>query len=306
MNHSETLHGRTVLVTGGTSGIGYYTAKALADLGAQVYLTGRDAGRGQEAEGSIREAAGHDHIHFVQADASTVGGNQALAQHLLAEVDQLHILVNNVGGLYNDRWETRDGYEATLAMNLIGSFALTAALLPALRAAAPARVINVASAGYSMWKGDLYADIHARDSYNGSMAYARSKTMNILWTLALARRLEGSEIAANAIHPGTAWTAMNQSSEARLFPPGMRPFWPILRLVQRTGSPEKAARTSIYLASALEAAGMTGKYYESSTRPRQLPPEMLDLGNQERTWELAEELVAMAPTAILETVITAG
>jgi retinol dehydrogenase-14 len=122
--------------------------------------------------------------------------------------------------------------------------------------------------------------------------------MNILWTLVLARRLEGSGIVANALHPGTAWTTMNQSSEARVYPPGMRPFWPILRLIQRSGSPEKAARTSTFLASAPESANLKGQYFESSTRPKPLPAQMLDRTNQERTWNLVASLVRNAPTAI--------
>jgi NAD(P)-dependent dehydrogenase (short-subunit alcohol dehydrogenase family) len=310
MDQSGFLKGKTALVTGGTSGIGYFTASGLAGLGAVVFITGRDAKRGQEVQSGLRVAAGHRGVHFICADASTVGGNQQLARRILAETDRVHILVNNVGGLYNDRWETGDCYEATLAMNLVGPFALTEALLPALRQSAPARIVNVTSAGYSMWKGDLFADIHASRSYNGSEAYARSKYMNILWTLALARSLEGSGVAANAVHPGTAWTPMIQSSEARVFPAGMRLFWPILRLVQRSGSPEKAARTSIYLASSPEAANLTGQYFESSTRPKQLPAEMLDRTNQEKTWELAASLVKNAPTAIqvvmFETDIASG
>lgn len=298
MDKSKSLTDKVVLITGGTGGIGYHTAMALAGLGATLYITGRDPGRGQEAERQIRMAAGHEKVYFIQADASTVGRNLQLAGQILAETRQLHILVNNVGGLYNDRWETGDGYEATLAMNLVGPFALTEALLPALQAGAPARIINVTSQGYSMWKGDLFVDIHTREGYNGSMAYARSKYLNILWTFALARRLQDQRLVANAIHPGLAWTTMNQKSEARVFPASMRPFWPILRLLQRRGSPEKAARTAIFLASSPEAANITGQYFESSTHPKQVPAEMFNLALQEKTWELAESLVRAAPTAI--------
>lgn len=298
MNNSGLLKGKTALVTGGTSGIGFHTASALACLGAVVYITGRDLSRGQDAERQMRATARHTGVHFIRADASTVGGNQQLAHQLLDETDRLHILVNNVGGLYNDRWETDDGYEATLAMNMVGPFALTEALLPALHRSVPTRIVNVSSAAYSMWKGDPFVDIHAKQSYFGSQAYARSKYLNILWTFALAQRLEGSRIVTNAVHPGTAWTAQTQANESRLFPPGMRLFWPVLRLIQRRGSAEKAARTSIFLASAPEAADFTGQYFESSTRPKNLGPALLDLAKQERTWELAVSLVRNAPTAL--------
>lgn len=298
MTNPKLLDGRTALVTGGTSGIGFYTASALAKLGAAVYITGRDTNRGQEAERQIRMGAGHEHVYFIQADASTVRGNQVLPHRILEETDQLHILVNNVGGLYNDRWETADGYEATLAMNFVGPFALTEALLPLLQQSAPARIINVSSAGYTMWKGDLFEDFQSCEAYSGVDAYNRSKYLNLLWSLALARRLEGSGITANVLHPGTAWTAMTQSSEPRSFPAGMRPLWPILRLIQRMGSPEKVARTSIYLASAPEVMDITGKYFESSTHPKDLRGEVVDYAKQERTWELGTSLVRDAPTAI--------
>jgi NAD(P)-dependent dehydrogenase (short-subunit alcohol dehydrogenase family) len=137
---------KIALITGATSGIGFHTASALARQGAAVYLTGRDVSRGQEAERQMRATAGHTGVHFIQADAATVGGNQQLAQRVLAQTDRLHILVNNIGGTYNDRWATDDGYEAMLAMNFVGPFALTEALLPLLQRSAPARIVNVTSA----------------------------------------------------------------------------------------------------------------------------------------------------------------
>ena len=298
MDTLRSLDGRTALVTGGTSGIGFYTARTLARLGAVVYITGRDANRGRNAQAEIRKAAAHGRVHFICADASTVAGNRELARRIYEETDYLHILVNNVGGLYNDRWETNDGYEATLAMNFVGPFALTEVLLPILRQSTPARIINVTSAGFTMWKGDLFADIQSCKNYNGSDAYSRSKYLNLLWTLALARRLEGSRIVANTLHPGTAWTAMTQSNEPRILPASMRKLWPIFRLIQRTSSPEKAARTSIFLASAPEAANINGQYFESSTRPKNLREEVIDMTRQEIAWELGALLVRNAPTAI--------
>jgi len=298
MDNKKLLDGKIALVTGGTSGIGFYTALALARMGALIYITGRNAVHGQEAERQMRAATGHGNVHFIKADASTVGGNQRLADCIHTFTDRLHILVNNVGGMYNDRWATGDGYEATLAMNFVGPFALTEALLPLLRQSAPVRIVNVSSAGYLMWKGDLFADIQSRETYNASDAYSRSKYLNLLWTLTLARCLEDSGIVANALHPGTAWTAMTQSSEPRSLPAGMRQLWPLIRLIQRVGSPEKVAHTSIYLASEPEAANITGQFFESSIHPKELGQEVIDLTKQEKAWDLAALLVREAPTAI--------
>lgn len=298
MDAIRSLDGKTAIVTGGTSGIGFYTARALARLGANVYITGRDSNRGRNAQAEIRKDTRHGYVHFICADASTVGGNRELARRIIEETDHLHILVNNVGGLYNDRWETEDGYEATLAMNFVGPFALTEVLLPILRQSTPARIVNVTSAGFTMWKGDLFADIQSCETYNGTDAYSRSKYLNLLWTLALARRQEGSGIVVNALHPGTAWTAMTQSNQPRILPAGMRKLWPVFRLIQRTGSPEKAARTSIFLASAPEAANINGQYFESSTRPKILGAEVIEQAKQEKAWQLGTSLVGSAVTAM--------
>lgn len=298
MYNVKSLDGRVALITGGTSGIGFYAARALAHLGAVVYITGRDPNRGRNAQVEIRKAAAHSRVHFIRADASTVVGNRVLSRYIIEETDHLHILINNVGGLYNDRWETDDGYEATLAMNFVGPFALTEVLLPILRQSTPARIVNVTSAGFTMWKGDLFADIQSCETYNGSDAYNRSKYLNLLWTLALARRLEGNGIVVNALHPGVAWTTMTQRNEPRILPAGMRKFWPIFRLIQRTSSPEKAARTSVFLASAPEAAQINGQYFESSTRPKALRAEVIDQAKQERAWELGASLIRNAVTAI--------
>jgi NAD(P)-dependent dehydrogenase (short-subunit alcohol dehydrogenase family) len=300
------LTGKTALVTGATSGIGFHTASALAHLGATVYITGRDAGRGQDAERQIRATVGHTSVHFIRADAATVGGNQQLAQQLLAATERLDILVNNVGGGYNDRWETADGYEATLAMNVVGPFALTQALLPLLLASAPARIVNLASVSHRWWKGDPFADLHSTESYLTSRAYARSKLLNVMWTFALARRLVGSGVVANSADPGGAWTSMTQAFAPRSMPGWVRPFWPLLRLLQRRGSAEQAARSSIFLASAPNAASMTGIYMGSNVRPADPAPAASDRANQEKVWEVAAMLVANAPTAIATQRVIAG
>jgi NAD(P)-dependent dehydrogenase (short-subunit alcohol dehydrogenase family) len=288
------LSARVALVTGATSGIGFHTASALVGSGYHVYVTGRDAQRGRVAEQQLRDIAGHGVVCFVPADASTVAGNQELAQRILATAPALDVLVNNVGGAYNDRQLTADGYEASLAMNFVGPIALTQALLPVLHRSGAARIVNVVSAAYAMWKGDAFSDLHSCRRYLGSDAYARSKLLNIWWTFALARRLEETNAVANVVNPGTAWTAMTQATAPRSFPVWLRALWPILRAFQRRGTAESAARSSILAATAPEARRLNGMYIEKDGRPRRPSNVLMDAASQERAWELGMSLVADA------------
>jgi NAD(P)-dependent dehydrogenase (short-subunit alcohol dehydrogenase family) len=298
MTNSEQwpLRGWTVLVTGGTGGIGYQTARALARHGARMLITGREARPGEEAAATIRRKSGHDQVKFLQADHATVGGNQRLAEQIRAEVSGLDVLVNNVGGLYQSRWETADGYEATLAMNFIGPFALTGELLPLLQANAPARCVNVVSAGFKMWKPDPFQDLQSTQRYVSGDVYAHTKLLNLLASLALARRLPAEQVTINLIHPGMAWTSMTQSMTSETMP-AFRLVWPLLRLVQRRGSPEKAGQHVAEVASAPELTGHTGQYFEAKPTPKRLSARELDPELQERAWQLAAELVAGAPTS---------
>ena len=273
------MEGKIVLVTGATSGIGFYTARDLASRGARVIITGRDTRRGREAVRSLRQQVGDGRVEFLSADHSTVGGNRELAERIQGREGRLDGLVNNVGGFYNDRVETEDGYEATLAMNLVGPFALTEALLPILAGSAPARVVNVASAAHAMWRVDPLADIQSEGSYLGLRAYARAKLLNLLWTFALARRLGGSGVVANATNPGTAWTTGTQGIAPRGMPAAQRVLWPVFRRVQQSGSAEKAARSPAFLIGSPEVTGVTGAYYESNAKPKR--PSALALDEHE-------------------------
>ncbi|HEU0248028.1 MAG TPA: SDR family NAD(P)-dependent oxidoreductase, partial [Gaiellaceae bacterium] len=200
--------GRTVLITGATAGIGFETARVLAERDAQVVITGRDADRGERAAAAIRGESGNERVRFLQADHSTVGGNEELAEHVREAFFRLDVLVNNVGGTYTQRWETADGYEGTLAMNLVGPFALTHELLPLLEESAPSRCINVGSAAFEMWKRDPFEDVQSRERFVGAEAYAQTKLLNLLFTLALARRLPLDQVTVNTLHPGLSWTEM--------------------------------------------------------------------------------------------------
>jgi retinol dehydrogenase 14 len=287
---------RTVLITGATAGIGYETARVLAERGAQVVITGRDADRGERAAEAIRGQSGNERVSFLQADHSTVGGNEELATRISEALPGLDVLVNNVGGNYATRWDTADGYEATLAMNLVGPFALTRELLPLLQANAPARCINVGSAAFQMWKRDPFEDVHSREQFVGAEAYAQMKLLNLLFTLALARRLAHEQVTANTLHPGLSWTGMTQSMTPDTMP-FPKPLWPVLRLAQRLGSPAKAGRRVAFLASSAEVGAYTGEYFSGKPTPTRLSARELNHENQERAWRLAAELVAGAPTS---------
>jgi NAD(P)-dependent dehydrogenase (short-subunit alcohol dehydrogenase family) len=290
------MQGKVALVTGATAGIGFYTARALVTLGARVVVTGRDTARGQAAAQLLAGGDGHDRVRFIVTDHATVAGNRALAQQLAGELDRLDVLVNNVGtSPSGQRRLTADGYEATLAVNFVGPATLTTGLLPQLQHSAPARVITVVSSAHAMWKRDPFADLHAQQRYVGIEAYAHAKLLSLLWTLALARRLDGTGVMVNATNPGMAWTPGTQAI-TREAVPAWRWVWPLVRLVQRRASPEAAARSPVFLAAAEEAASVNGQYFESKAQPKRPSPLALDIGNQERAWELAATLIANAPT----------
>jgi NAD(P)-dependent dehydrogenase (short-subunit alcohol dehydrogenase family) len=290
------MQGTVALVTGATAGIGFHTARALVTLGARVVVTGRDTARGQAAARLLAGGDGHDRVRFIATDHATVAGNRALAQQLAGELDRLDVLVNNVGtSPSGQRRVTADGYEATLAVNFVGPAALTTGLLPLLRHSAPARVVTVVSSAHAMWKRDPFADLHAQQRYVGIETYAHAKLLSLLWTLSLARRLDGTGVVVNATNPGMAWTPGTQSLTPQAVP-AWRWVWPLVRLLQRRASPETAARSSVFLAAAEEAASVTGQYFESKAQPKRPSPPALDIGNQERAWELAATLIANAPT----------
>jgi NAD(P)-dependent dehydrogenase (short-subunit alcohol dehydrogenase family) len=291
------MHGKTILVTGGSGGIGLATARSLGRRGARIIITGRNQRRGEDAAAAIEAETGQTgSVTFMAADHSKVGGNQQLASQVWAQFGGMDVLINNVGGLYERRWETADGYEATLAMNFVGPFALTSELVPLLRANAPSRCVVVTSAAFKMWKGDAFDDVHSTTApFVGSDAYARAKLLNVLFGLSLATKLAADHITVNLVHPGVTWTDMTRSQTWRT-KPSWKWIWPIMRLIMRHGSPEKAAQRVAFLAFAPEAGAYTGQYFERAHQPKRLSARELDLAMQHRAWQLGAELVANAPT----------
>jgi NAD(P)-dependent dehydrogenase (short-subunit alcohol dehydrogenase family) len=242
------LKGRTVVLTGATSGLGRAAAENLARLGARVVLVGRDAERTRQTRDAIRSATGNTNLAVEVADLSLLSDVQRLADRLLARERAIHVLVNNAAGLENERRSTREGNETSLATNLLAPFVLTRLLVPRLRESAPARIVNVVSGG--MYLAGLGPEVFGQEgtSWNGDVAYARHKRALMVLTETWAQELEAEGVAVNAMHPGWAETP----GVARSLPLFLRLTRPFLR------TPEEGADTIVWLAAAPEAARQTG------------------------------------------------
>lgn len=288
---------RTALVTGATAGLGYHIAVELARAGYRVVVTGRNEARGESVADEIGRSAGTCRVHFVAADASTVGMNQALARLVCAEFGRLDVLINNVdGGPNARRSETEDGYEATLAVGFVAGVALTSALLPLLRASAPARVVNIVSGASSLWDGDPFDDIQSADRYVAREVYARAKLLMLLWTIAFSREQEGTGVLVNAIDPWSAGKPASSTLATATLPRRLL-AWPTLRGLRRRARPERAARAAVRLAAAAAVDGVNGMYFEGLVA-HDPPARLRNPVLVQRVCELGNSLVAGAPTAL--------
>jgi NAD(P)-dependent dehydrogenase (short-subunit alcohol dehydrogenase family) len=283
MTGSEQMAGRTVLVTGGTGGIGKATATGLAAMGARVAITGRDRARAEAAAADIRTAGGPPVEIFV-ADLSSQVEVRGMAAEVLAALPTLSVLVNNVGGFWNDRHVTVDGLERTFALNHLAPFLLTHLLVDRLVAGAPARIVTLSSDAQRMGRID-FDDLQGERSWSGQRAYNQSKLANILFTHELARRLKGTRVTANVVHPGVVRSGFGLEEPGRIqrVMTPFRGFWK---------SPEQGARTPIHLASSPEVEGITGRYW-ANCRPRRSSARSYDDAVALRLWEVSSELVGL-------------
>ncbi len=287
------MQGRTVVVTGGNSGIGFETAAALSAMGARVLLTARNADKGRAAVAALAQRLGDDaQVQLVVFDLADLASVRRGAAEILEQAPRLDVLVNNAGLVLTERDQTVDGFEATFATNHLGPFLLTNLLLERIRASAPSRVVNVASIAHrSAPKGIPFGDLQSEKHYRPMRVYGQSKLANILFTLELARRLEGSGVTANSLHPGTVRTGYGADGDARgLLGFGIKISSPFFL------SPAKGARTSVYLASSPEVAGVSGEYFVKCTakRPKRWAQDP-DAARQ--LWKVSEELVGLAQAA---------
>lgn len=291
------MTGRVCLVTGATSGIGRATALGLARLGATVVLHGRDRARGEQALAEIVAETGTSSAELLLADLSSQAGVRQLAAEVLIRHDRLHVLVNNAGVIRTTRSVTVDGHETTFAVNHLAYFLLTHLLLDRLQASAPARIVNVSSSTHRRATID-FDDLHGERRYGGFNAYGKSKLANVLFTYELARRLEGTGVTANALHPGNVATRFgsdNSNLLGRLLGGGIR----VGGVLARLGvpllmlTPERGAETSLYVATSPEVEGVSGRFFEKSAEKRSSDSSH-DETAARRLWEMSEQLTGLA------------
>jgi NAD(P)-dependent dehydrogenase (short-subunit alcohol dehydrogenase family) len=279
------MQGEACLVTGATNGIGRVAARELALRGADVILVGRDPARCETAVAQIRAQTGNRQVEALLADLSSHQQVRALAGRFRDRHSRLDLLVNNAGGMWLRRETTADGLEMTVAVNHLAYFLLTHLLLDTLRASAPARIINVASAAHRKATLD-FADIMGERSYNGWQQYCRSKLMNLLFTNELARKLDGTGVTVNALHPGWVATGFGANNGWR---------GRLLQFIARCFalSVEEGARTVVYLATSPEVAGVSGRYF---VREHAVPSSMAshDDSAAQRLWEMSQQWTGLA------------
>jgi NAD(P)-dependent dehydrogenase (short-subunit alcohol dehydrogenase family) len=286
--HNRPMAGRTVLVTGSSGGIGRATALGLAAMGANLVITGRDRARTEDAAREIRITGGEQVDVFV-ADLSAQAQVRRLAGEVLQRIPRIDVLMNNVGGYWNDRHVTVDGLERTFALNHLAPFLLTSLLLDRLKHSGPARVITVSSNAQAVGRIN-FADLQGEQSYSGARAYNQSKLANVLFTYELARRLHGTSVTANALHPGvvnTAFGAENPGGVQRLLVPLIRPFMK---------SPAKGAATSIHLASAHELEQVTGRFFAAG-KSKKSAHRSYDEATARRLWQVSAGLVGLSASS---------
>ena len=272
------------MVTGASDGIGVPTAQALAQMGAEVIVVGRNREKCDAVVTQIKGQTGNPDVEFMLADFTELAQVRRLAEEFKSKYSKLHVLVNNAGVLQLTHRLTPDGYETMFAVNHLAHFLLTMLLLDTIKASAPARIVNVSSGSH--WSGKLdFDDLHSKNRFSPTGVYGNSKLANVLFTNELARRLEGTDVTVNALHPGFIRTNMaaNNGWFVRL----------VLPLVHwRSLTPEQGAKTSIYLASSPEVEGVSGKYFINCKEVSSSPASH-DRESALRLWEESLKLTGL-------------
>jgi len=275
---------KVCMITGANSGIGKETAEKLAELGAIVVMVCRSKERGEKAMAEIKKRSHSESVELLLADLASLDSVRALAKEFQEKHDALHVLVNNAGVARVRRSTTVDGFETTFQVDYLSHYLLTNLLLQSLKKSAPSRIINVSSVSH--YGGHLnFDDIQMKRGYGVMRAYSQAKLAQVLFTYELSRRLQGTGVTANCLHPGAVATNM-----------WGRPMGPFsfLGKIARLFliSPEKGAETPVYLASSPEVEGASGKYYEQK-RNKESSAESYDMASAQRLWKESEKMTGL-------------
>lgn len=273
------MRGKRVLITGANSGIGKAAATEIARLGAKVAITSRDPRRGEAARREIAVASGNPEVELLLADFASLAEVRRLGEEAAARYPRIDVLINNAGLMLSERSVTSDGFETTFQVNHLAPFLLTCILLPKLAASAPARIVVVASDAHKRGGALDFDDLQSERGYFGFGVYGRSKLANVLFTRELARRIAGSGVTVNCMHPGVVSTGFAADGDASaLFSMLMKVARPFML------TPEKGADTVVHLATSPEVEGVSDGYF---TKRRQRSPgkHALDDAAARRLWE---------------------
>jgi NAD(P)-dependent dehydrogenase (short-subunit alcohol dehydrogenase family) len=286
------LTGKVVVVTGANSGLGKASAVALARMGATVVMASRNREKGAAAMEEVRRRTGAgDRIELAELDLASLRSVRSLAAEVLERYDRLDVLLNNAGLVQGHRRTSVDGFEMTVGVNHLGPFLLTTLLLDRLRASAPSRIVNVSSIAHRAASGpSLVADLQSELAYVEMDAYAKSKLCNVLFTRELARRLAGTGVTANALHPGVIRSGFARGGDAT---PVLAATFALTRPFLL--SPRQGARTQVFLASSPDVASVSGEYFVHR-RPRLPSPAALDADLARWLWDQSADLVASVPS----------
>ncbi len=279
---SGEMSGRICMITGTTSGIGKATALGLAKMGATVVMVSRDEARGRAAMDDIKKITANESIDLIVADLSSQESIHNLSEDFRDKFQNLHVLINNAGLTAEHQTLSVDGIDKLFAVNYLAPFLLTNLLLDLLKASAPARVVNVSSGAHSF--GRINFDDLQGKKRSAMRAYGDTKLALQLFTNELARKLEGTGVTVNALHPGVVATNINSRDSSPFM---LRLFWKILKPLM--SSPEKGAQTSIYLASSPEVDGVSGKYFVKK-KEKKSSKESYDESISQRLWQVSAEL----------------
>lgn len=283
---TNSMQGKVCLVTGSSSGMGLVTARELVSMGATVVMLCRNRSKGEAVQAEIKAESSNEQVDLIVADLSELSNVRCAAHEFKEKYSQLHVLINNAGGINAERKMTSDGLESTFVTNYLAPFLLTQLLLDTLKASTPARIINVSAPAHKIGKID-FTDLQSEHGYNALTAYAQAKLAQIYFTYELAQRLTGTGVTVNALDPGHVVSNFNNNTKG------------LMHLIAQVIyffdgiSPEKGAQTILYLATSPEVEGLSGKYF-LNCKPIPSSRRSYDVAVRQRLWSVSEALIQQA------------